>query len=65
MIFIYAKVGTMPGANYKALRKKNVPKVGDKLMLRGYGEFDWEDYSVIVREIRDIGTRFLYVVERW
>lgn len=65
MKFIYAKIGTHPGAMYKALRKKNVPVVGDKLMLRGYDPMDWEDYSVIVREIRDVGGQNLYVVERW
>lgn len=64
-MFIYAKIGTWPGAMYKALRKKNTPAVGDKLMLRGMSKDDWEDYSVLVREVRDVGERFLFVVERW
>lgn len=66
MICIHAKIGTWPAGNYKVLRKRKKPVVGDKLVLRGFASFDWEDYAVRVVEIKNIeNSGALYVVERW
>jgi hypothetical protein len=62
MIFIRAKIGTWPAGFYRAMRKKNKPKVGDRLVLRS--DMDWEDFNVVVNEIRQVDDKPLYIVER-
>jgi len=56
--YIWARIGTDNEHRYKAMRKRQEPKIGDELCLRGFDA--WEDVFVRVVEIKTLGNHVVH-----